>query len=179
MTFLPIFPIYFHVFPIFPKWREGVSGTMFTGEQRKQIDKKDRLVIPKRYRDELEPDGEKRIVAVYLDKCVQVYPWKNWLVVVKTIFELPILDPETRALQRIWGKIAEETELDNEGRLTLSREMREKAGIKEDIVLVGAMNRLELWDTTTWDEQNTVLPSAEEVGKSMVQRFGLGFGMGK
>lgn len=152
---------------------------MLSGEFRKQVDKKDRLGIPKRFREELEIDGEKRVVAVYLDKCIQIYPWKFWQQIMTVIVGLPALDPETRALQRVWGKITEETTLDSEGRLTLSPEIRTKAGIKEDVILVGAMNRLELWDSSVYEELKEKLPSAEEVGKSLVERFGLGVSMGR
>jgi MraZ protein len=118
----------------------GLSGII-----EKRIDPKGRISIPKRLRDQLVGDGEEEVTLLKLDNCLQLYPRRMWSKIQDKIEQLSPFDQQTRQLQRFWGMRTDEILIDIEGRLTLTRDQKQYAGILEDVVIVGAMNKVEIW----------------------------------
>jgi len=59
---------------------------------------------------------------------------------------------EAVAFERISFALASKIELDNQGRLLLSDKLRKRAGLKEDVTLVGVRDHIELWNTEDWEQ---------------------------
>ncbi|MBN2056727.1 division/cell wall cluster transcriptional repressor MraZ [bacterium] len=149
--------------------KAGGRYDMFSGRVRKQLDKKGRIVIPKRYRSVFLNQGDERLALLVMDGCIQIYPWHFWERIQDEILALPPLDPRTRELQRIWGGVLDQGEIDAEGRIKLDEELKREAHIVRDVVLVGAINKVEVWDPETYERYRDGLPSPEEVGRQMSQ----------
>ena len=64
---------------------------------------------------------------------------------------LPSLQPQVRELQRLLVGHATEISMDGHGRLLLPPELREFAKLEREVVLLGLMNKFELWDKSAWD----------------------------
>lgn len=73
---------------------------MFMGEFAHNIDRKGRLIMPAKFRDEL---GERVIVNRGLDGCLNVYTTEQWEVVYKKIAALPSTNKDARMYQRIFS----------------------------------------------------------------------------
>ena len=136
---------------------------MFRGATKVTLDDKGRVVIPTRYRPLVaERSGGRMVVTVDRDACLLIYPHPDWEQLEQRLMKLPTLNPQARRLQRLMVGHATEVELDGHGRLPLSPELREFAGLTRGAMLIGQGNRLELWDETRWNEQRQAWLESEQ-----------------
>lgn len=126
---------------------------MLRGATKVTIDAKGRLAIPTRYRERLALRCDGQLVAtVDKDYCLLLYPLPDWEDIERKLMRLPSLDKRARRLQRLMVGHATEVDVDGHGRILLSRELREFAGLEKQAVLLGQGNRFELWDEERWNE---------------------------
>ncbi len=126
---------------------------MFRGATKVTLDAKGRLAIPTRYRERIQARCEGQLVTtVDRDYCLLIYPFPEWEEIERKLMRLPTLDQKARRLQRLMVGHATEVEMDGHGRILLSRELREFAGLDRQAVLIGQGNRFELWDENRWNE---------------------------
>ena len=126
---------------------------MFRGRFHHTMDPKGRLSIPAKFRDALERDyGEKRLVVVPNDHCLEVHPFKEWGRIEDKVRDLPQLDPEVQKFNRLYISRAMDATLDGQGRIQIVPEYRERAGLMKDVVLVGGVRKFEIWDRERWEE---------------------------
>lgn len=126
---------------------------MLRGATKVTLDAKGRLAIPTRYRERLAQRCDGQLVAtVDKDYCLLLYPLPDWEDIERKLMRLPSLDKRARRLQRLMVGHATEVDVDGHGRILLSRELREFAGLAKQAVLLGQGNRFELWDEERWNE---------------------------
>lgn len=115
---------------------------MFMGQYEHTIDTKGRTIIPAKYREDL---GDKFVVTRGLDGCLFLYPSAEWQKFVEKLQQLPS-NQNTRRIQRQFLSKAMEVSLDKQGRILIPGLLRESAGLTKEVVFVGMMNRVEVWD---------------------------------
>ena len=127
---------------------------MFRGVTKVTLDAKGRLAIPTRYREKLTSrcDGQ-IVVTVDRDYCLLIYPYPDWEEIERKLIRLPSLNKQARRLQRLMVGYATELELDGNGRILISKELREFAGIERHAILIGQGKKFELWDDQVWSEK--------------------------
>lgn len=86
------------------------------------------------------------------DPCLLIYPLPDWEVFERRLMRLPGNKPAIRAFQRRMVGHAAELEMDTHGRVLISRELREIAGLERQVKLIGQGNKFELWDESRWSE---------------------------
>ena len=124
---------------------------MLRGATKVTLDAKGRLAIPVRYRDQLMTRTEGRLVAtVDRDYCLLIYPLPDWEEIERKLTRLPALNKQSRRLQRLMLGHATELEMDSHGRVLLTRELREFAGLDRQAMLIGQGNKFELWSEERW-----------------------------
>jgi len=124
---------------------------MLRGATKVTLDAKGRLAIPVRYRDQLMTRAEGRLVAtVDRDYCLLIYPLPDWDEIERKLTRLPALNKQSRRLQRLMLGHATELEMDSHGRVLLTRELREFAGLDRQAMLIGQGNKCELWSEERW-----------------------------
>jgi transcriptional regulator MraZ len=127
---------------------------VFRGATKITLDAKGRLAIPTRYRERLAARCEGQLVAtVDRDHCLLIYPLPDWEEIERKLVRLPSLHKLARQMQRIMVGYATEVDIDGHGRILLSRELREFAGLDRQAVLIGQGNKFELWDEERWNEK--------------------------
>lgn len=140
---------------------------MFRGAHYHSVDDKGRVIIPLRFRNEL---GNTFVITKGLDKCLFVFRENEFLDMEKQLQSQPALDRHTIRLQRWFSAEAVETQVDNQGRVAIPSNLREFATIEEEVAIVGAGNRIEIWSRAGWDAFNAsltdedIMTSAVEVG---------------
>lgn len=140
---------------------------MFIGEYSHSIDPKRRVALPSKFRSEL---GSRVVVTRGLDASLFVYPMKVWEALAEKLGSLPIGESSTRSFTRLMLAGAADVELDSQGRVLIPDYLREYAGLRKNVVVVGLYNRLEIWGEEKWKaykagaEKNTG-KIAEELGK--------------
>jgi len=136
---------------------------MFRGATKVTIDDKGRVVIPTRHRSLLASHSDGRVVVtVDRDQCLLIYPVPEWEQIERKLMSLPSLHPQSRRLQRLMVGHATDIDLDSHGRVALTPELREFAGLARGGMLIGQGNKLELWDEARWNEQRDVWLQSEQ-----------------
>jgi MraZ protein len=120
---------------------------MFIGEYSHNLDEKGRLMIPKKFQQELAAGA---IVTRGLDQCLFLYTRQEWEKFAEKIASLPFAQSNTRAFARLMLAGAMDLELDKQGRVILPEYLRAYSRIQKNVVVAGLYNRLELWDADTW-----------------------------
>ena len=123
---------------------------MFMGQYEHSIDTKGRIIIPAKVRDHL---GESFVVTRGLDGCLFLYPDAEWQRFVEKLQSLPS-NQNTRRMQRQFLSKAMEVALDKQGRILIPSLLREIADLEKEVVFVGMMNRVEVWDKHKLAEQD-------------------------
>lgn len=125
---------------------------MFRGASEVSLDAKGRLAMPSRYRDELDSRcaGKMIITVDAVDPCLNIYPLPEWEVIENKLRQMPSLREETRRLYRTLIGSAQDVELDGNGRFLVPPRLRTRAGLDKKVILVGQLNKFQLWDENVW-----------------------------
>ena len=122
--------------------------------------------MPSRHRERLlESCGGRLMVTVDKDRCLLVYPFPEWEIIVVKLMNLPSLNAQARMLQRLLMGYATELEMDTQGRILLPAKLREFAGLTKKVVLIGQGKKLEIWDDDTWEENQDEWVKAMKSGE--------------
>ncbi|HRD56494.1 MAG TPA: division/cell wall cluster transcriptional repressor MraZ [Ferruginibacter sp.] len=125
----------------------------FLGEFEATIDAKGRFLLPAGFKKQLPSDAPARFVINRgFEKCLTLYPVQSWEPIFTRVSQLNDFDPEVRAFRRYFFNGATEVELDSAGRLLLPKNLMPYASLEKDIVLVSALNKVEIWDKTIYNQ---------------------------
>lgn len=129
----------------------------FRGTFDHTLDAKGRLTIPARYRAALS-EGVVMAMPVDLKPCVGVWrPQEYERYTERALEQLPTLSTQLAELERFFYGSSQDAELDAAGRIMLPGFLSEHASLRKEVVVVGAGDRLELWDRGAWDEHRPLL----------------------
>ena len=124
---------------------------MFYGEYHHSIDNKDRLIIPAKFREIFQENYvEKFFITRGLDRCLFVFTEEEWRVQEKKFSSLSFTKQETRKFNRLYFSGACEVICDKQGRILIPAYLKEYADIKEDVVIIGVSDRIEIWAKEKW-----------------------------
>jgi MraZ protein len=125
---------------------------VFRGIHGLNIDAKGRIVMPARYRQRLrQEDKGAMVVTIDLEEtCLLIYPGREWEIIENKLAQLPSFNHAARRIQRLLIGHATDLDLDNHGRLLLPPLLRDYAGLKKQVVIVGQGKKFELWDESHW-----------------------------
>lgn len=122
---------------------------MFIGEFTHIIDEKNRLMIPVKFRSALSSG---LVVTRGLDGCLWVYPKEEFEKLAGNISKLPITQANSRNFSRLMLSGAMDLELDKIGRILLPPYLKEYSQIKNQVVMAGVYNRIEIWPAANWNK---------------------------
>jgi len=152
-------------FSLMPDLHSLESFFMFMGKHQNSIDAKSRMIIPSKFRDEL---GLRCVLTKGMDKCLYIYSMQDWAHFMERLAGLPTTDINSRQFMRHFYANANECEIDKQGRIMISQDLREYAGIEKELVTVGVMDKIEVWSKEEW---NTAETGAELPPSEMAQRM--------
>ncbi len=121
---------------------------MFIGEYQHNLDAKGRIIIPSRFRDELNASF---ILTRGLDGCLTIYSLEQWEKMFVEINKLPTTKKAARQYVRMLTSTATECVLDNQGRIQIPSFLSKPVNIQKECVVIGANDHIEIWDKATWD----------------------------
>lgn len=138
---------------------------MLTGEYSHSIDAKGRLIIPSKFREIL---GEDFVITKGLDGCLFLYPSNEWKIFEEKLRTLPLTNKNARTFSRFFLGSAVDGGLDKQGRVLISSALRNFAGLEKDVVLVGVLDRVEIWNQARWNENNAAVEDdMDEIARQM------------
>ena len=149
---------------------------MFFGEYFHSIDpKKNRIIIPAKFRAAL---GDKFIFTKGFHKCLYVFTLKDWDNFLENI-NIPMTDERGQRFNRLFFSSAFESEQDGSGRVLIPANLREYAGLTDEIVSIGVKNRIEIWNQDDWqsycaDSSSVVNPTFIDAGmQELLSQLGI------
>ncbi len=125
----------------------------FSGKYYYTLDPKGRIIIPAPFREIISSNYSPKlyIVNAAFDKCLHIYPQEEWNKIEEKVRQLPKMQEEVRFFMRKVIASAQEVDLDKQGRILIPVAHREDANLNSDIVIVGQIEKIELWDRDEWD----------------------------
>lgn len=125
---------------------------MLIGEYSHTIDAKGRMIVPAKFRTEL---GERFIVTKGFDGCLYGYSLDEWKSIEEKIKTLPLITgKDARNFTRFFFSSAIECELDSQGRILITQNLRAHAELLKEVVVIGVSTRIEIWSKENWEAYN-------------------------
>ena len=126
---------------------------MFYGEYEHSLDNKGRVIIPAKFREIFK---EKYVEQFYitrgLDSCLFVFTEETWKTQEKKFRDMPFTKGEARKFNRLYFSGACDVVCDKQGRILIPEYLKGYAEIKQDVVIIGVSDRMEIWAKEKWKE---------------------------
>ena len=128
---------------------------MFRGSSAITLDSKHRITIPTKYRAELVADCERKMVCTIDTQypCLLLYPLPEWEEIELKLCQLSSMNKQERLFQQMILGNASDCEMDKNGRLLINGPLRKYANLDKNVMLVGQLNKFEIWDENAWQAQ--------------------------
>lgn len=145
---------------------------MFAGSHQLTVDEKGRLAIPARYRAQIDELCDLQLVITMgHESCLEIYPAPEFKKIANAIDAHPNQE-HAELLKRAFVGRAVDAEIDKQGRVSLPPILRKLAKLDSAVVLVGQINRFELWSDDRWNEMyaegpNSILPALKDAFRTL------------
>jgi MraZ protein len=148
---------------------------MFYGEYEHTIDKKGRLIVPSKFRDSFkEYDIERLYITRGLDRCLFLFTENEWKSQESKFKSISFTKSESRKFNRIYFAGATNIECDRQGRILIPKYLKDYAGIKRDVMIIGVSNRIEVWSKEAWQHYyNGAKDSFEDIAEKLMMQEGV------
>lgn len=136
---------------------------MFRGYFLHTVDAKGRVSIPSKMRKYVTPEANSTFIMIKgtLD-CIDIYPMDNWLEIEEKIRNFSMYDPEkARFVRMISQDLAEDT-WDAQSRILIPSKLLKHAKIEKEVVVLGALKKIELWNPQVYDDYINQSPESFE-----------------
>lgn len=124
---------------------------MLIGEYQHSLDAKGRLFIPAKFRDDL---GDQFVIARGVGNCLFGMSLKEWDSFSQKLRSQPVTDVQVQKFVRVVFAGATDCEPDKQGRVVIPANLRDIAGLEKDVVVIGVMSRIEIWNKEAWIAYN-------------------------
>ncbi len=122
------------------------------------LDAKSRIVLPGKFRSKMTPEADNKIVLTRgLNGCLMLYPLDEWERVKKGLMNFNVFNDRERYFMRQFMMYVHECELDSHNRFLLPSQLIDFAQIKKEVLLLGMLQNIEVWNPESkaeYDKQN-------------------------
>ena len=126
---------------------------VFLGEYEVTLDAKGRFLLPAGIKKQLPEDaGDQFVIARGVEKCLTLYPKKNWDPILSELSKVSEYKAENREFLRYFTMGATLMELDSAGRLLVPPNLKTHAALEKEVVLVSVINKIEIWDKSKYQQ---------------------------
>lgn len=139
---------------------------MLIGQYTHSIDDKNRLSLPAKFRKEM---GKSVVITPGLDGCLFVFTVKQWDEFSKKLSQGSFSQSDSRSFNRFMFGGAIEAEVDTIGRILVPDFLKERAKLKEKVVIIGVQDRVEIWNEDSWSDYKKMV---EKQADSLAERLG-------
>ena len=121
---------------------------MLLGTYLPKLDDKGRLILPARFREELDAGV---VITRGQERCLYVFADREFETFADRIRQAPVTSRQGRDYTRLLLSGASQERPDTQHRVTIPPTLREYAGLERDLTVIGAGNRAEIWSTPAWE----------------------------
>jgi len=134
-----------------------MADSRFRSKYDHTIDEKGRLSFPSRFREVLRQYESEVLIAIPWDNHLRAYPLSEWESLENKLQAEDREQPEDLdKIVRYFESESFEIVMDKQGRILLPPALRTELGLKKDIVLIGMIDRVEIWDKDVWNVERKV-----------------------
>ena len=139
------------------------------------VDAKGRLIIPVRFRDVLKKDGGDVLVLTFDGESVYVYSINRWDSIKRLVRKSAKESPAMDRFARHFIGASKRCFFDKQGRILIPPTLRKLAKIEKEVVLVGLVDKFEIWAKDKWEDDMNKLAEErnDEVISSQIASLGL------
>jgi MraZ protein len=134
----------------------------FFGRYEHTLDGKGRVILPAKFRAPFVVGG---YLTQHLDGCLALWTPTEFEIQGQQMQERAAQGRRERNLARMWASASQEVDIDRQGRMAIPSLLRQYAGLQGDVLVLGANDRVELWDPSRWEE--IVGPEAQRLSEGM------------
>lgn len=127
---------------------ETKGERVFLGTHTPKLDAKGRFFLPAKFREDLA-DG--LVITIQQERCLAIYPRQVFEEKARKAMAAPSAVARNRGIQRMLAASASDEVPDTQGRLTIPPKLRQYASLDTEIAVVGAIDRVEIWDRKAWE----------------------------
>jgi MraZ protein len=121
---------------------------MFLGEYQPTLIESCRIALPVKIREQIK--GKEVVLSRGFEKCLFGYEKSDWELEAQKEIQSPISDSKTRKLKRYLFSGAANVALDSQGRFVIPTALKDYAGLKDKVTVIGAGDHFEIWETNRW-----------------------------
>jgi len=127
---------------------------LLTGEYQHVVDDKGRVLVSNKLRSQIDADehGSNFYLVLGANGILCLYPQKYFEHIALAVAPGAAAPDEAVAFERMSFALASKIELDAQGRLLLNDKLRKRAGLKDQITLIGVRDHIELWNSESWEQ---------------------------
>jgi MraZ protein len=146
---------------------------MLRGNYTARIDTKGRLKVPTLFRRYVEEKyGADVYVTSLTGECVRIYPLPEWESIEQRLALLPSMDPARRKFVDRTSYYGQQSSMDSQGRVLIHTLLRKSAGVVGEVVVIGALNYLEIWEHDKF-QQRLLSDPYTEADEAAIARLGI------
>lgn len=150
------------------RWCNVVIG-MLIGEYQTKLTDKNRLALPKQFRELL---GDDIVVTKGYEGCLILTSKDAFSGFVEPLSRGPFFSKSVRDSTRFLVGSAHNVQLDAQGRFVLPKPLKEFSGVSGDVVFTGLNKWVEIWDTKKWEERMAMVETdASEIAEQLNNEF--------
>ncbi len=125
----------------------------FVGRYEHTLDIKGRVILPAKFRAHFERGG---YLAQHSEGCLALWTPGEFDRQMSVMQERSETGRTDRNRARVWASSSHEVEIDRQGRMPIPSLLRGFANLETDVLVLGVIDRIELWNPAKWAEK--VLP---------------------
>ena len=135
----------------------------FKGSYMYAVDENGRVSLPSKLKKYVSPEANDTFVITRgFEKCLFVYPVDEWNKLEANLRSLSNYDPQHRLFIRSMLELASESGLDGQSRLSIPQELREYANIRDEVRIIGTLDKIELWNPQVYEDYKRSQPDSWE-----------------
>lgn len=138
---------------------------MFLGTYEPRLDEKGRVILPARFRDEMEGGI---VLTRGQERCLYAFPAQEFESMTTDLRRAPLTSKQARDWVRVMLSGAYKEVPDRQGRIVVPADLRAYAGLDRELAVIGAGSRAEIWDASAWRDylsaqEDVFANTAEEI----------------
>jgi MraZ protein len=123
---------------------------VFVGRYEHSLDTKGRVILPAKFRTDFERGG---YLTENREGCLALWTPGEFERQMQAMQEQAVVGRTQRNRARLWAANSHEVEIDRQGRMAIPSFLREFASLESDVLVHGAIDRVELWNPSVWRER--------------------------
>jgi MraZ protein len=125
----------------------------YIGQYDLNLDEKNRVNIPAKFRKALESSKESALVlSLGLENCISVYPISHWEKEIKRLNEFDTNKAVNRNFIRAIAANAFDTTMDKQGRIIIPNHLKQYASLEKELIIIGVFDKIEIWNKALYEK---------------------------